>query len=87
MRPLVDPTGQETSRRLRTIEPHHHDHPHQAQRVHTHGVHAPDGHAHHLAEGTTRPPRSLLALSGLERLMIATPVIVVLWLLVIWAIR
>ena len=75
MRPLVDPTGQETSRRLRTIEPHHHDHPHQAERGLAREVPA-----------TTRPPRSLLALSGLERLMIATPVIVVLWLLVIWAI-
>jgi ABC-type nickel/cobalt efflux system permease component RcnA len=58
----------------------HHDHGHAHDHAHDH---------HHAPAAPRRAPavRSLLALSGLQRLMLTAPVIAGLWLLMLWAIR
>jgi ABC-type Zn2+ transport system substrate-binding protein/surface adhesin len=63
---------------------HGHGHDHGA---HDHG-HAHDHHHHDHAghrPAAPRPVRSLLALSGLQRLALAAPAIAALWLLTAWA--
>jgi ABC-type nickel/cobalt efflux system permease component RcnA len=68
----------------------HHHHPHDHHEGHSHAretVHAHD-HAEH-RHAASRPSasrfRSLIALSGLQRLMLALPVIAFLWFMTLWA--
>jgi hypothetical protein len=64
------------------VRGHAHDHDH------AHGPEEP-AHAHDHAKhavAAPRPVRSLLALSGFQRLALAAPAIAALWLLTAWAI-
>jgi ABC-type nickel/cobalt efflux system permease component RcnA len=73
--------------------PHHHPHDHHSHDHHEGHSHAHEAaHAHDHAEhrhgAARRAPsrfRSLIALSGLQRLMLALPVIGLLWLMAFWA--
>jgi hypothetical protein len=65
--------------------PHDRNHAHDGGR-HDH-VHAPGEEAHdHPAPRRAAPTRSLVALSGLQRLALAAPAIAALWLLAFWAV-
>jgi hypothetical protein len=73
--------------------PHHHhlhDHHNGETRGHAEGhrhAHSHTAHEHdqtHLRRAPSRF-RSLIALSGLQRLMLALPVIVALWVMTFWA--
>jgi ABC-type Zn2+ transport system substrate-binding protein/surface adhesin len=59
---------------------HAHDHSHDNSHAHAHAL----DHAGH-RPAAPRPVRSLLALSGLQRLALAAPAIAALWLLTAWA--
>lgn len=74
---------------------HHHPHDHHdgavrlrgdgATHVHDHSGHDHAGHGHARTSHAPSRFRSLIALSGLQRLMLALPVIAVLWLMAFWA--
>jgi len=68
----------------------HHAHDHHDGHPHARGnetVHAHDraGHRHGAPRRAPSRFRSLIALSGLQRLMLALPVIALLWLMAFWA--
>lgn len=65
-------------------EPHVHAHAHHGH-VHHHAHHHTGEHHHTQASPRIEPRLSLIALSGLQRLGLALPVIGVLWLLTFWA--
>ena len=65
---------------------HGHDHQHHGH-AHSHEGHAVAAELITAARPRTLLPRfSLIALSGLQRLMLALPAIAVLWLLTLWAV-
>ncbi|CAN1536732.1 hypothetical protein MCEMSEM23_01599 [Rhabdaerophilaceae bacterium] len=94
MNAIQDPVGNEPSRRLRTIAPTRQGHtianaPGSSNHSYAHHAHADHGPVKHTFRGAgleRRPPRSLLALSGVERLALVVPAVIAIWLLVLWAI-
>ena len=71
---------------------HHHPHDHHDGETHGHAKghrhahgHAAHEHSHARSRRTPSRFRSLIALSGLQRLMLALPVIAALWLMTFWA--
>ena len=66
---------------------HSHDHAHAGHAVHAHGGHASHGHA---ASPAAAPAAhmawSVLSLSVFQRLLLVAPMLVCLWLAVVWAI-
>ena len=66
---------------------HDHDHGHAGHAAHAHGGHAPHGHA---AKPAATPAAhmawSVLSLSVFQRLLLVAPMLVCLWLAVVWAI-
>jgi hypothetical protein len=64
---------------------HVHDHSGHDHSGHDHAGHGHAGHGHARTSHAPSRFRSLIALSGLQRLMLALPVIAVLWLMAFWA--
>jgi hypothetical protein len=63
---------------------HHHPHDHHDGTGHGH-VHDHAGHVHAPRRHAPSRFRSLIALSGMQRLLLALPVIAWLWLIAFWA--
>ena len=66
---------------------HSHDHGHAGRAAHAHGGHASHGHASKPAAApTAHMAWSVLSLSVFQRLLLVAPMLVCLWLAVVWAI-
>ncbi len=66
----------------------HHDHAHHDHAGHSHGhasLHRHEAGAPHATRTAGTPRLSLIALSGLQRLLLVAPAIALLWLLTFWA--
>lgn len=66
---------------------HSHEHGHAEQAVHAHGGHASHGHASSPAAApAAHMAWSVLSLSVFQRLLLVAPMLVCLWLAVVWAV-
>jgi len=82
-------TGNTRSHELATAHAHDHshDHGHAGHAAHAHGGHASHGHAPSPAAApAAHMAWSVLSLSVFQRVLLVAPMLVCLWLAVVWAI-